>query len=62
MTLLRNARNKGIKSTMASLIAMSFITGVPPAFWKNPTLRACKILYSFLAHSVKKANPKTAPG
>ncbi|WP_374113290.1 tyrosine-type recombinase/integrase [Bacillus toyonensis] len=32
------------------------------AFWKNPTLRACKILYCFSAHSVTKENTKTAPG
>jgi hypothetical protein len=32
---------------------------VPSAFWKKPTLRACKILYSFSANPVKNENPKT---
>ncbi|AIW88259.1 hypothetical protein ACQVPJ_24590 [Bacillus mycoides] len=36
--------------------------GVPPAFRKKPTLRACKILYSFSANPVTNENPKTAPG
>lgn len=59
MTLTSNARHKGINSTVGSLIAMSFITGVPPAFWP-PTLRSCKILYSFSANPVTNNNPKTA--
>ncbi|MCZ6944315.1 hypothetical protein EJ131_28335 [Bacillus mycoides] len=33
--------------------------GVPPAFWKKNTLRACKILYSFLANPITNENPKT---
>ncbi|QWG31183.1 hypothetical protein EXW58_27430 (plasmid) [Bacillus mycoides] len=33
--------------------------GVPPAFWKKSTLRACKILYSFSANPVTNENPKT---
>ncbi|PEL73886.1 hypothetical protein COE94_20400 [Bacillus toyonensis] len=33
--------------------------GVPPAFRKNPTLRACKILYSFSANPVTNRNLET---
>jgi len=32
---------------------------VPPAFRKTPTLRACKILYSFSANPVTNENAKT---
>jgi hypothetical protein len=40
-----------------SLIAM----GYRQHFGKKTTLRACKILYSFLANPVTNKNPKTAP-
>ncbi|MDR4174126.1 hypothetical protein COE04_30875 [Bacillus cereus] len=33
--------------------------GLPPAFRKNPTLKACKILYSFSANLITNENPKT---
>lgn len=33
--------------------------GLPPAFWKKTTLRACKILCSFSANPVTNENPKT---
>ncbi|OTY21147.1 hypothetical protein EXW32_16735 [Bacillus mycoides] len=29
---------------------------------ENPTLRVCKILYSFLTNPVTNKNPKTVPG
>ncbi|WP_033796848.1 hypothetical protein [Bacillus pseudomycoides] len=35
------------------------IHGVPPAFLKKTTLRACKILYSFSANPVTNGNPGT---
>ncbi|WP_321200435.1 hypothetical protein [Bacillus sp. FSL K6-0067] len=33
-----------------------------PVFWKNPTLRVCKILQSFFANLVTNKNFKTVPG
>ncbi|PDZ62268.1 hypothetical protein CON29_16395 [Bacillus thuringiensis] len=36
-----------------------FLSGVSPAFRKKPTLRVCKILYSFWANTVTNENPKT---
>ncbi len=35
------------------------LEGVPSAFWKKTTLRACKILYSFSANPVTNENLKT---
>ncbi|PHE85588.1 hypothetical protein COF81_29145 [Bacillus pseudomycoides] len=36
-------------------------TGVPPAFRKKTTLRACKILYNFPDNPVTNKQPKNAP-
>ncbi len=38
------------------LIRILFYIGVTPAFWKKTTLRACKILYSFLANPITNEN------
>ncbi|PKJ55554.1 hypothetical protein CWE34_12035 [Bacillus sp. SN10] len=36
--------------------------GDMPVFLKKPTLRVCKILYSFFANPVTNKNLKTVPG
>ncbi|PGV56601.1 hypothetical protein COD94_27785 [Bacillus cereus] len=50
------------ESTPCRTFSSVIVIGVSPAFWKNTTLRACKILYSFSANPVTNENPKTAPG
>ena len=50
-------------STLATIEDMKIyevINGVPPAFWKKTTLRACEISYSFSANPITNKKPKTA--
>ncbi|PFD29274.1 hypothetical protein CN278_27975 [Bacillus thuringiensis] len=45
--------------TNITMFNYEFDVGIPPAFWKTPTLRVCKILYSFLANPITNENLKT---